>query len=151
MQGSPPLQKPRFVQPLAVIARQSTDIVAIEDPVIASAMRFIREHACEGIRVEDVAAHAKISRRSLERTFIGCLRTSPHAQIARIQLERIKQLLAESDLPVEAVSRKAGFEYAAYMGVFFKKATGQTPGEFRQAARPINGSRRSPVQAKGGK
>jgi LacI family transcriptional regulator len=136
MSGAACPKRPRFVPPLALIARQSTDIVAIEDPVVASAMRFIREHACDGIRVDDIVAHARSSRRSLERAFTACLGTTPRAQIARIQLDRIKQLLTESDLSVEAIARKAGFEYAAYMGVFFKKATGQTPGEYRSAARP---------------
>src|SRR5439155_12997528 len=43
-----------IVDPLGVRCRQSTDLLAIEDPEVAKAVRFIREHACEGIRVDDV-------------------------------------------------------------------------------------------------
>jgi AraC-like DNA-binding protein len=50
-------------------------------------------------------------------------------------------------LPVEAVARKSGFEYAAYMGLFFKKATGQTPGAFRHAAQISDAAPRAGVQA----
>ena len=61
MQGAVPPDEPLLVKPLSVAPRQSTDIVAIADPQVAAAMRFIREHACQGIRVEDVAARAGLS------------------------------------------------------------------------------------------
>jgi len=57
------------VDPLGVRCRQSTDLLAIEDPEISKAVRFIREHACEGIRVDDVLEEVALSRRSLEKRF----------------------------------------------------------------------------------
>ena len=45
------------IAPLDVACRQSTDITAIADALVAKAVRFIREHACDGINVEDVLAH----------------------------------------------------------------------------------------------
>lgn len=135
MQGAAPPDEPLLVKPLSVVARRSTDSVAIADPQVAAAMRFIREHACQGIRVEDVARQAGLSRRALERAFTAHLNSTPHAQICRVQMERITELLVETELSVEEVAYKAGFNYPAYMGVMFKKATKKTPAQFRSASR----------------
>ena len=42
------------IEPLGIATRQSTDTLAIDDPNIAATVRFIREHACDGINVDDV-------------------------------------------------------------------------------------------------
>jgi LacI family transcriptional regulator len=133
MNGESAPRVPSFVEPFSIVSRQSTDIVAIEDPVVASAMRFIREHACNGIRIEDVVTHTGWSRRVLERAFERHVGISPHAQIVRMQMERIKQLLAETDLSIESIAKRGGFAYPAYLCVAFKKHTGQTPNEYRRA------------------
>jgi LacI family transcriptional regulator len=44
-----------LVDPVGVITRESTDLVATEDVVASTALTFIRQHACEGIQVADVA------------------------------------------------------------------------------------------------
>lgn len=49
MAGEPLEENAVWVQPGQVVARQSTDILAIDDPEAALAVRFIREHACQGI------------------------------------------------------------------------------------------------------
>ena len=55
-----------------------------------------------------------------------------------MQLDRLRQLLAETDLKLDVVARKAGFHYIGYMCSFFKKRTGVTPGDYRRsrAGRP---------------
>ena len=58
-----------LVEPLHVVARRSTDVVAPEDPEIAAAVRFIHDHAAEGIGVADVVADRLLSRRALEIRF----------------------------------------------------------------------------------
>src|SRR5205814_5994714 len=55
------------VDPLGVKTRQSTDLLAIEDPEVANAVRFIREHACEGIHVDDVLEQVALSSMALEK------------------------------------------------------------------------------------
>ncbi|MFT3789401.1 MAG: substrate-binding domain-containing protein [Tepidisphaeraceae bacterium] len=55
--------------PREVVTRQSTDVQAVNDPAIADAVRFIHEHACEGIRVSDVLRTVPMSRSLLERRF----------------------------------------------------------------------------------
>ena len=52
-----------LIEPLGVQIRQSTDVLALPDPAVASAVRFIREHACTGIDVNAVLRHTRVSRR----------------------------------------------------------------------------------------
>lgn len=125
-----------LIPPLGVHARQSTDILAVEDPEVAAAMRYIREHACDGITVEDVLRAVPLSRRVLERRFRDVARRTPHEEILRLRLERVKQLLADTELSLERISTLAGFAHPEYMSVAFKREVGVTPGCHRAQIRP---------------
>ena len=57
------------VEPLWVVARQSTDVVAVEDPDVAAALRFIRENAKGPIGVDHVVEQVALLRRALEIRF----------------------------------------------------------------------------------
>ena len=52
-----------LIPPLGLVTRESTDVLAVADAEVSAAMRYIREHACDGIGVEDVLAHVPVSRR----------------------------------------------------------------------------------------
>ncbi|RYX82654.1 DNA-binding transcriptional regulator [bacterium] len=118
--------------PLEVVARQSSDALAIENPLVVQALRFIREHACEGISVDDVISRLPTSRSSLERAFRHHVGRSPQEEIRQIRIKRIKQLLIETDYSLERIAQLAGFEHPEYMMVQFKRITGQTPSQWRQ-------------------
>ncbi|MCU0748141.1 MAG: DNA-binding transcriptional regulator [Akkermansiaceae bacterium] len=120
------------VQPMGVMARQSTDVLAIDDRHIATALKHIREHACDGLDVESLLRAVPLSRSVLERRFSQILGTSPKVEILRVRLDRVCRLLAESDLSLAEVAHKAGFEHPEYMSRLFKKKMGITPGEFRK-------------------
>ncbi len=77
MQGRQPERHKSFIDPMGVITRQSTDILAIEDRHVAAAVSFIRRHACDGINVEDVLRHVRIPRSSLERRFNANIGRTP--------------------------------------------------------------------------
>jgi LacI family transcriptional regulator len=135
MGGQPPPRAVTYVPPLGVVTRRSTDVLAIEDRALARAARFIREHACEGISVADVLADLPLSRSVFERRFAEVFGRTPKAEILRNQLDRIKRLLAETDLPIKQIAFRTGFRHAEYMNAMFKERTGQTPGQYRAAAR----------------
>jgi LacI family transcriptional regulator len=131
MGGQPPPAGDICIPPLGVVTRRSTDVLAIEDRHLARAVRYLREHACEGITVEDVLANVPMSRSVFERRFARLFGRSPKAEILRARLDRVKQLLAETEIPVKQIATKAGFEHPEYMNVIFKQRTGQTPGQYR--------------------
>lgn len=120
-----------LIPPRAVIARQSSDITRIDDPDVAAALTFIRQNACSGASVEQVVAHVAVSRSILERRFRQHVGHSPQTEIRLVQLKRVKQLLAETDLSLDAIARLAGYLHPEYMSVVFKRTTGATPGQYR--------------------
>lgn len=128
----------RLFEPLGVATRQSTDVIAVSDPHLSQAVRFIRQHACDGITVADVLKVAPLSRRVLEQRFRKFLGRTPHDQILAVKLERVKRLLAETDLSLTLIAERAGFQHEEYLSVVFKKHMGVTPTDFR-AAKPAKG------------
>jgi LacI family transcriptional regulator len=134
MAGAPPPQGIITVEPLAVVTRQSTDVEAHADPVVGRAVRLIREGACRGLQVDDVARAAGVSRSTLDRRFTAALGRSPHDEITRIRLQRAMDLLAHTSWKTLAIAEAAGFRHAEYMGAVFRQKLGLTPGEYRKNA-----------------
>jgi len=122
----------KAIPPLGVKMRQSSDVLGIDDVDVAAAVSFIRERACQGVNVDQIVEHVAISRSQLERRFRKCLGRSPQAEIRRVQLRRVAQLLAETDLTLDSIARLTGYQHPEYLSVAFKRSTGQTPREYRQ-------------------
>jgi len=120
-----------LIPPVGVATRQSTDILAVDDPQIARALRYIREHACEGLSVGDVLHHCPMARRAMENRFKKLLGRTPRQEIVRVQLSRVKELLVGTKLTVGEIAERTGFE-PDYLSVVFKQETGVTPSEFRR-------------------
>lgn len=125
-----------LLEPIGVATRQSTDVTALTDPQISKAVRFIREHACDGISVEDVLRAVPISRTALERRFKKLLNRTPHDQILRVRVERVKTMLANTDLTLAQIADRTGFGHVEYLSVAFKRLIGVSPGAFRAKNQP---------------
>ena len=132
--GEPPPEEPLLIEPIGIVKRGSSDIIATEDREIARAVRYIRENACSGISVRDILAQLPISRSALERRMRAALDRSPNEEIVRVRIERAKQLLAETDLPLAGVAHRSGFRSTPYLVEVFKRKTGVTPGDYRAAS-----------------
>jgi LacI family transcriptional regulator len=123
---------PILIPPLGVEVRTSSDIVALGDPVLANAVKFVRDHAGRGTTVKEILAHLRVSRSTLERRFLKQLGCTPHDYIAGQQIQRLKRLLIETTYPVNELTKMMGFRSSAHMIAVFKAATGATPGQFRR-------------------
>jgi LacI family transcriptional regulator len=122
------------MKPLGISQRQSTDVTAVSNEDVANAIRFIRDHACDGINVKDVLNHVPLSRRSLEAQFLQATGKTPHDMIATIRTDRVQRLLQQSELSLDEIAKHAGFEHTEYMSVVFKKRFGISPGRYRKQA-----------------
>jgi len=125
---SDPLQ----ISPIGVVSKQSTDALAIDEPMVIKAMRFMQTHAFSGIIVEDVLREVPVSRRYLEQQFKRYFGRLPAEEIRHLRLERGKELLAQSEISVEAVATACGYAGSTQFGVAFRKKYGQTPLAFRK-------------------
>jgi LacI family transcriptional regulator len=124
-----------LVEPLRVVARRSTDVIAVEDRHVARALRFLREQLRQPLGVDDVVAAAGISRRGLEIRFRRALGRSIRAEIQRARLAFTRQLLAETNLPAERIAALAGFNSLPYLSNVFHREVGLTPAEYRRRSR----------------
>ena len=123
------------IPPARIVERASTDVVAIEDPITVSAVRFIRDHVGEGIAVKDVMAHVKRSRTDLEQRFRLWLKGSVRSEILRRRMDRVCALLQQTNLGLEEIARRAGYSSAAHLCRLFQNHFKQSPTEFRQSCK----------------
>ncbi len=126
------------VGPASAVARHSTDVLAVADKKIAQALRLIQQRACQGLTVPEVARAIGMARTQLEQRFRECFARSPQSELRRVRLERIRQLLHDTDLPLQQVAELTGFAHTEYLSVFFKREVGETPGRYRRAYQEIN-------------
>jgi len=136
MCGRAPVETMQVIHPLDVIVRQSTDLIAAPDQDVTMALRFIRENACRGLKVNEVANCLNLSRRTLERRFAQCIQRSPKEEIIRVQINRVKELLVASDYTLEQIAGLTGFNHVSHMCVLFKKRIGVSPGKHRSRNEP---------------
>ncbi len=122
----------RFIPPVGVVSRQSTDVIAVEDPHVAKAVAFIRSRAAEGIGVDDVVGEVALSRRSLERRFRDQFDRSVLDEIRRRRVELAKELLSRTDLSMALIAERSGFSTPARFCFVFRQFSGQSPSEFRK-------------------
>lgn len=135
MDGAPRPDEPICVAPANVVVRRSTNAFTAEDPIVSRALRYITEHSDSPVAVDDVAAHAGVTRRTLARRFPPTLGKTVHETIATMRLERIKRELIDTKNTLETVATTCGFRDAILLSKFFQRAKGMTPGEFRKAQR----------------
>ena len=120
------------VPPLGVVARRSSDTVAVEDATVAEALGFIRDNAGQPFGIDDVLTAIPVSRRALERSFRLVLGCSPASEIRRARLRRARDLLATTDLSMAEVARLSGYASQKQLSIAFKRQMSRTPSEYRK-------------------
>lgn len=134
MNGKPPAHQRTAIPPERVVARQSTDVMAVSDADVAEALRFIRQNACRPIQVRDVLDMARMSRSTLDARFRAAIGRSIHLEIRRVQIESAERLLITTAMPIKEVVQRVGVSSVQYFTAMMRNATGKTPGEIRKAA-----------------
>ena len=117
-----------------IVTRRSTDTTALQDADIALAMEVIRANFDHDLSVDDVAREAAMSRRRLEYRFRETLGRSPAEHIRYVRVERAKELLGRTRLPMPAIAAKCGFSSASQFATTFKQVAGQSPTAYRGRA-----------------
>jgi LacI family transcriptional regulator len=132
MNGEKPRQRHFFIDPLGVVTRGSTDILAVEDRVVARTITFIQSAASQGIRVRDVVNSLAISRSGLETRFKAATGHTISAAIRKAQLQRAQRMIAETNLAMKEIAAVTGFKSVQHMTTVFGKAFGRTPARYRK-------------------
>ncbi len=127
----PPRGRVVRVPPTRLVTRESSDIFASSDPLVARAMRYIASHNVQFPDVPDIVSEIGVSRRTLERRFQKAVGRSIAGETLRLRLNRAKRRLASGDVLLKTVAREAGFRTASHFSRVFTRATGVTPSQYR--------------------
>ena len=116
-----------------VVARKSTDVLAVPDVDTARALRYLWEHLAEPLSVGGVAEAVGVSRRTLDRAFRTHLGRSVIDELNRKRIERCCELLTGTRQSVISIARQVGFRNEPYLFRVFRKQMGMTPKQYRLA------------------
>jgi transcriptional regulator GlxA family with amidase domain len=105
--------------------------LAQSDPTVAAFERWIREHLAETVSLSDAAKAIGVSERTLQRSVQRTMGTSPIRFVQDLRIERASHLLRTTDLSLEAISRKVGYEHPNTLRVLLRDRTGKTTSALR--------------------
>jgi LacI family transcriptional regulator len=123
------------IAPLTVVARRSSELLAVDDALVARAVEWIRAHARQRLTVPTVARAVASGRHRLERAFRRVLGRTIQAEIRRARVDAAKRLLERSRASVAEVAKQAGFKTASLLTAAFQRELGMTPGAYRRLVR----------------
>jgi len=118
--------------PIAVLTRRSSDILAVDDALVAQAVRWIREHCDRQLNVPMVARAIGGGRQRLERRFRRVLDRTVLEEIRRARVDVARELLHTSRADLSEVARLSGFRSASLLSVAFQRELGISPGAYRR-------------------
>jgi len=132
MRGASPDIECIRVHPEPVVVRQSTDITAISDEVVAISLRYIRLHVDEIQSCEDVARTVNLSLRQLQKRFRKAIGVEINKEIRRIRMQKVARLLIDTTMPISKITNQVGYESPKSIAVFFRSMMGVGLSEYRK-------------------
>jgi len=118
--------------PAGVVARRSTETIAVADPLIAEVVRAVRDQACDNVSIAEIVKRSGLSRWVLEDRFRRAVGHSIHDDILRVKLAEARRLVTTTELPLKAIAPRAGFRSVSYMTTIFSRHLGSTPAALRK-------------------
>ena len=105
--------------------------LAQSDPVVAAFERWVRDRLAEPVNIPEAARSLGVSERTLQRSVQRAVGTSPIRFVQDLRIERAIHLLRTTDLSLEAISRKVGYEHANTLRTLLRERTGKTTAALR--------------------
>lgn len=120
-----------MIPPLGVVTRQSTDVLAVVDPFVAKAIRFMWDNISENLPVQQISDHVGISRRKLERAFNKSLGRGINQEFQRRRLEKARDMLMQTNIKIADVAQALKFSSHNYFCRSFRSAYGVSATKYR--------------------
>jgi LacI family transcriptional regulator len=132
MRGGRPPKRIMRIPPLGIAKRQSTDLVAVQDPRLANAVRFIRDHYTDSFSVADIARASGLSRSLLEKRYRAAFGLPPWEHVLRLRTRSAEVLLTSTNLTIAEIAERTGFGAPEYFSAAFRRHTGRPPSALRR-------------------
>lgn len=96
-------------------------------------LRWMEENAARDLTLNDIADHAGMSTRTLNRRFREQTGTTPLQWLHRARVRQAQHLLETTKHPVELIASRVGFGSATAFRDRFKRVAGTSPNAYRAA------------------
>lgn len=124
------------VQPKGIAARRSTDIIAVDDRDVATALRYIWDHyAQSALSVDDVATATGIHRRVLEKGFRRELGRGINQELVRARLRAVTLRLETTEDSITDIASQTGYSRPNHLFRTFRAHYATSPRQYRENAR----------------
>ena len=123
-----------LLPPVGVVARQSTDFHAVDDPLVRRALGYIDTHLHRPIQIDDIAEHLSVSRATLTNRFRNKLGRTINKELQRLRIERVKRELI-GDSPIHQIATLTGFSSVRRLNELFIRVVGCTPRAYRNRSK----------------
>jgi AraC family transcriptional activator FtrA len=111
----------------------STPLPTATDTGMAPVLDWARARLDQQLTLRLLARHADTTTRTLTRRFTAELGLPPLRWLTAERVRRARQLLENTDLPIERVAQQSGLGTAANLRTHFVRQTGTTPAAYRRA------------------
>ena len=118
-----------------VVERESTRALPPASELVRRAIRYIDQHAMEGITARDVVAYLSVSRRLADLRIRQIEHTSLGKLIAERKLKAVADRLIQTDLPLQRIAAECGFGTIKHVQRMFKARFGQSMTAYRATLR----------------
>lgn len=115
--------------------RASSDVMRVDDPVVADALRYIRTGFSKRIGAAEIAGACRMTPQALNRRFRKELHSSLHECLQEERIRQSRTMLATTSKPLKEIANACGFQTPQYFATVFRKALGLTPGAYRKSKR----------------
>jgi AraC-like DNA-binding protein len=105
------------------------------DATLVAVGAFIDRHYAKPLTIERLAARAGLSPFHFIRAFRAAYGQTPHRYLRAKRIERAKELLVTTPLPVTEICDQIGFQSLGSFSSLFRRLTGETPGAYRSQRR----------------
>ncbi len=102
------------------------------DAVIEKIQIWLEAHFQQSVQLAELATQAAMSERTLQRRFLQATRLTCTQYIQLLRIEKARELLEITRLPIEQIIWQTGYEDRASFNKLFKKQTGLSPLQYRQ-------------------
>lgn len=110
---------------------------------LAPLLEWMRAHLNADVSLESMAHRAAMSTRTLSRRFREQTGTTPLQWLLTERIRRAQQLLESSDMSIEQIATKVGFENATNLRQRFARVVGTSPRSYRRTFGGVGGTERS--------
>jgi len=98
-----------------------------------TAVRFMEEHCCERLSLNDVAEHVYVSQWHLSKLINRYAKQSYFDLLNGFRIRRAQELLADPCMKISDIAYAVGYTDVAHFSRVFKRIAGKTPMEFRNS------------------